>query len=52
MVFLGSLVFRMAFLMYFIFPKGPKWLKHLPSEGVNWGGFKGFLYLLRRYLNP
>ena len=29
-------------------PKGPKWLNHLPSEGVSWGGFKGFLYLLRR----
>ena len=22
--------------------KGPKWLKHLPSEGVNWGGSGGF----------
>ena len=29
--------------------KGPKWLKHLPSEGVDWGGFGGFRPLLRRY---
>ena len=33
--------------VFFIFlfpkaPKGPKCLKHLPSEGVNWGGFGGF----------
>ena len=23
-------------------PEGPKWLTHLPSEGVNWGSFGGF----------